>query len=69
MPKLARDVSHDRLVRFLRRHGWPIVREGAKHTIVERAGQQVSVPRHDQIKTGTVAGILKQCGLQGVEGL
>lgn len=62
MPKVPRDVSHDRLVRFLARHGWPVVREGARHTIVGRAGVHVAVPRHGPLKTGTLAAILRETG-------
>jgi predicted RNA binding protein YcfA (HicA-like mRNA interferase family) len=62
MPRLARDVSHDRLVRFVRRHGWVVAREGGRHTIVSKAGVQVAVPRHLVLKVGTLAAILKQTG-------
>lgn len=64
MPKLPRDVSHDRLLRFLARHGWPIARAGARHTVVGRGGAHVAVPRHHRLKTGTVAAILKECGIE-----
>ncbi|GEM_PF-3697269 len=60
MPKLPRGVSHDRLLRFLRHHGWSVVREGARHTVVGKDGTQVSVPRHARLRTGTVAAILRQ---------
>lgn len=63
MAKLPRDVSHDGMLRFLRRHGWRVAREGARHTIVERGGEHVAVPRHEKLKTGTVAAILRQTGL------
>lgn len=62
MPRVPRDVSHDRLVRFLGRHVWPIVREGSRHTIVGRDGVHVAVPRHSLLKTGTTAAILQQTG-------
>ncbi|HLE96135.1 MAG TPA: type II toxin-antitoxin system HicA family toxin [Candidatus Thermoplasmatota archaeon] len=63
MPKVPRDLSHDRLIRFLRREGWPVVREGARHTVVGRPGRHVAVPRHSRLDTGTVAAILRQCGI------
>ncbi|MEA3135922.1 MAG: HicA toxin of bacterial toxin-antitoxin [Thermoplasmata archaeon] len=62
MPKLPRDVTHDRLVRFLRRHDWVVAREGGRHTIVSKAGVQVAVPRHAVLKVGTLAAILRQTG-------
>ena len=64
MPKLPRDVSHDRMVRFLQRHGWEVVREGARHTVLGKAADHVTVPRHSSLKTGTVAAILAQTGLR-----
>jgi predicted RNA binding protein YcfA (HicA-like mRNA interferase family) len=64
MPKLPRDVSQDRLIRFLKRWGWARVREGSRHTIVGRDGVHVAVPRHTHLKTGTVASILRECGVE-----
>lgn len=65
MPKLPRDVSHDRMLRFLHRHGWRLARQGARHTLVERDGVHVAVPRHSFLKTGTVGAILRETGLGG----
>lgn len=64
MPKLLRDVSHARILRFLKSHGWRVERQGAKHTVVSRADDMIAIPRHDVLKTGTVAAILKQAGLK-----
>jgi predicted RNA binding protein YcfA (HicA-like mRNA interferase family) len=63
MPKLPRDVSYERLRRFLLRHGWTLAREGARHAVFAREGEHVSVPRHGSLKTGTLAAILRQAGL------
>jgi predicted RNA binding protein YcfA (HicA-like mRNA interferase family) len=60
MPKLPRSVSHDRLVRFLHHHGWRVVREGARHSVLGKDGLHISVPRHAELRTGTVAAILRQ---------
>jgi predicted RNA binding protein YcfA (HicA-like mRNA interferase family) len=62
MPKLPRDVSHDALVRFLRKRGWTYS-PGARHTLMVRGDAQLTVPRHDRLKTGTLAAILKQAGV------
>lgn len=62
MPKIPRDCSHDRLVRFLRKRGW-VATEGARHTVMSRSGDHLTVPRHTVLKTGTVAAILKQAGV------
>lgn len=61
MPRLPRDVSSERLVRFLLRQGWVLARQGARHSILSKAGVQVAVPRHTRLKTGTLAAILKHC--------
>lgn len=62
MPKLPRDVSHDAVVRFLRKRGW-VVEGGTRHTILSLGDREVAVPRHDPLKTGTLAKILKQAGV------
>jgi predicted RNA binding protein YcfA (HicA-like mRNA interferase family) len=62
MPKLLRDVSHDRVVRFLLKRGWSRI-DGARHTLLVRGQDEVTVPRHTSIKTGTLAQILKAAGV------
>lgn len=64
MPKTPRDCSHDRMVRFLKRYGWTIAREGGRHTVLQRDGVLLTVPRHTTLKTGTVNSILKEAGLE-----
>lgn len=59
MPKLPRDLSHDDLVRALRRDGWIVEREGG-HTILSKGDTTVAVARHARLKTGTVAAILRE---------
>jgi hypothetical protein len=63
MPKLPRDVSHDRMVRFLRKRGWTLLWEGAHHTILRLGAVDLAVPRHALLKTGTVAAILAEAGV------
>jgi predicted RNA binding protein YcfA (HicA-like mRNA interferase family) len=63
MPKVPRDVSHYRLVRFLLKRGWQVVREGAKHTVVSKGDDSIAIPRHGVLKTGLVAKILKQANI------
>lgn len=62
MAKPPRDLSHDELVRVLVRDGWHVAREG-KHTILAKRHEQVAVPRHARLKTGTIAAILRQAGI------
>lgn len=61
-PKLPRDVSHDDVVRFLRRRGWEYA-AGSRHTLMHKGDVQVTVPRHAKLKTGTLAAILKQAAV------
>jgi len=48
-----------KVIRALQRHGFYVLREGANHTIVRRDsdGVQIAVPRHREIKRGTVRGM------------
>lgn len=60
MPKLPRDLSHDDLVWVRRREAWALEREGARHAIMSKADNEVSIPRHAKPKTGAIAAILRQ---------
>lgn len=53
------------LVRHLRAQGCEIDREGGSHTVFynPKAKLQTAVPRHEEIKPGTVAAICKQLGI------
>jgi len=48
-----------KVLQALRRHGFYVLREGANHTIVRREtdGVQIAVPRHGEIRRGTVRGM------------
>ncbi|MHB8605109.1 MAG: type II toxin-antitoxin system HicA family toxin [Thermoplasmatota archaeon] len=59
MPKLPRDVSHDRVVRFLAKRGWA-AEAGARHTLLHRGREQLTVPRHSLLTPGTLQSILKR---------
>lgn len=63
MPKLPRDVSHDRVIRFLKRRGWHAT-AGARHTLLFKDGAETTVPRHATLTTGTLRAILKQAGIE-----
>jgi predicted RNA binding protein YcfA (HicA-like mRNA interferase family) len=68
-PKLPRDVLPQDLIRFLKKRGWVIDREGGRHTIMSRgpADTEISIPRHGPLKTGTLSAILKQAGVSEAE--
>lgn len=59
--KLPRDVSGERLVKALRLLGYEVSRQTGSHirvTTTQRGHHHVTVPRHDPIRIGTLAGIL-----------
>jgi predicted RNA binding protein YcfA (HicA-like mRNA interferase family) len=66
MPKLP-SVSGERLVRALKRAGFVQLRQKGSHVSLEkRTGDKnwrTVVPMHSEVAKGTLADILKQCGL------
>lgn len=62
MPNLP-VVSGSETVRTLQNLGFIIVRQRGSHIILCKGSQGCVVPNHRQIKTGTLAGLLKQGGV------
>ncbi len=66
MPKLP-SVSGERVVKALKRAGFVELRQRGSHVSLEkRMGEKVwktVVPMHSEVAKGTLADILKQCGL------
>lgn len=66
MPKLP-SVSGERVVKALQRGGFVQLRQKGSHVSLEkRTGDKVwktVVPMHSEVAKGTLADILKQCGL------
>jgi predicted RNA binding protein YcfA (HicA-like mRNA interferase family) len=59
--KLPRDVSGDALAKHLKVFGYQITRQSGSHlrlTTNEHGEHHVTVPRHNPLKLGTLAGIL-----------
>jgi predicted RNA binding protein YcfA (HicA-like mRNA interferase family) len=59
--KLPRDISGADLAKRLGRLGYEITRQTGSHlrlTITERGQHHVTIPNHDPLKVGTLAGIL-----------
>ncbi len=59
--KIPRDLSGSDLAKALRRLGYQITRQTGSHLrlTTQEAGQHhVTIPNHDSIKVGTLAGIL-----------
>lgn len=60
MSRLPRDLSTALFFRAIARAGWRVVREGRRHTVVERDGLTVTIPRHRLLRTGTLRAILEE---------
>ena len=63
MPKLPRGVSGADAVRALERLGFVAVRQRGSHIVMRRGASGCLVPNHREIKTGTLAGVLRQAGV------
>jgi len=62
MPKLPR-VSGAQAVRALERLGFALARQRGSHIVMRRGSVGCVVPNHRELKTGTLAGVLKQAGV------
>ncbi len=62
MPKLP-IVSGSEVIRALQRLGFIVIRQRGSHVILRRGSQGCVVPDHREVKTGTLAGLLKQAGV------
>lgn len=59
MPKLPR-ISGAECVRTLERMGFEQRRQRGSHVVMRRGEHGCSVPLHREMKTGTLAGVLRQ---------
>ena len=66
MPKLPR-VSGAAIVRALERLGFVKLRQSGSHVILRRGPKGCVVPMHDEVKVGTLAGILRQADVSADE--
>jgi predicted RNA binding protein YcfA (HicA-like mRNA interferase family) len=66
MPKLP-VISGAEAVRALERLGFVVVRQRGSHLILRRDSTGCVVPNHRELKSGTLAGILKQAGVPADE--
>ncbi|MGQ0655691.1 MAG: type II toxin-antitoxin system HicA family toxin [Betaproteobacteria bacterium] len=66
MPKLPR-VSGAEAVRALERLGFVMARQRGSHIVMRRGPTGCVVPNHRELKTGTLAGVLKQAGVSTEE--
>ncbi len=59
MPKLPR-TSGAAIVKALERLGFVKIRQSGSHVIMRRGAKGCVVPMHNEVKVGTLAGILRQ---------
>ena len=62
MPSLPR-ISGAQAIRALEKLGFIIVRQRGSHVVLRRGAIGCVVPNHRELKTGTLAGVLKQAGV------
>ena len=62
MPKLP-VVSGEETISALERIGFKVTRQRGSHVVLRKGSQGCVVPNHKELKTGTLAGILKQAGI------
>ncbi len=62
MPKLPR-ISGAEAVRAFQRLGFEIARQNGSHIVLRRGASGCVVPNHRELKTGTLAGALRQAGV------
>ena len=66
MPKLPR-ISGGERVAVLQRLGFVQVRQRGSHVLMRRGAKGCPVPLHRELKVGTLAGILRQAGIDADE--
>ncbi len=62
MPKLP-VLSGAQVVKGLERLGFEQIRQRGSHVVLRRGSVGTVVPLHREVKTGTLAGILRQAGV------
>jgi predicted RNA binding protein YcfA (HicA-like mRNA interferase family) len=56
--------SQRKVLKALRAHGFSVVHEGGKHTIVQgEDGTEIAIPRHRELRRGTVRGIAEDANV------
>jgi predicted RNA binding protein YcfA (HicA-like mRNA interferase family) len=66
VPKLPR-ISGRECVSVMQRLGFSQVRQRGSHVVMRRGSQGCAVPLHRELKVGTLAGILRQAGVDPEE--
>lgn len=67
MPPSVPPVSGAEAVRRPQRLGFVVARQKGSHVVLKRDGAGCVVPLHDELKAGTLAGVLRQAGVSADE--
>ena len=62
MPKLL-VLSGAEVIKAMERLGFVQIRQRGSHVVLRRGSDGTVVPLHREVKTGTLAGILRQAGV------
>jgi predicted RNA binding protein YcfA (HicA-like mRNA interferase family) len=62
MPKLPH-LSGAETINILTRMGFLVIRQRGSHVVLRKGNTGCVVPNHKELKTGTLAGILRQAGV------
>lgn len=62
MPRLPVVSGHD-IIKTLEGMGFVVLRQRGSHVVLRRDAIGCVVPLHREVKTGTLAGILRQAGV------
>jgi predicted RNA binding protein YcfA (HicA-like mRNA interferase family) len=56
-------LSGDELIKLLKLTGFQVMRQKGSHVSLQKGNYNTVIPLHYELATGTLLGILKQCGL------
>ncbi len=60
--------SRRKVLEALPKRGCVVVREGKRHTVIRsQGGMEIAIPRHNELRRGTVRGIVEDVGLEWEE--
>ena len=62
VPKLPK-VSGTQAIRALESLGFVVVRQRGSHVVMRKGSTGCVIPNHKEIKSGTLAGVLRQAGV------
>ena len=62
MPKLP-VISGVEAIKALERLGFSVVRQRGSHIVLRRGSSGCVVPNHNELRVGTLSGVLKQAGI------